>query len=445
MAKTFREWNVEQGWLLPPTVHELVPAGHVAHFVRETVREVLDLSAIVDTYAEERGYPPYHPAMMTALLLYGYCQGVYSSRRIARSCQERVDFMAVTAMQQPDFRTVNDFRKRHLVALGNLFGQVLALCRQAEMVKLGHVALDGTKMKANASKRKAMSYGRMKKTEPELAAEVAEWFARAEAEDEAEDHEHGPNRRGDELPDWVVNKEQRREKLRRAMAELEARAKADAAVKKPDDEEPKPLSGGGKPGRNAAQKEAVPKDKAQLNFTDGDSKILKTSDGFIQGYNCQIAVDAEAQVIVAHDVVSAQNDAPLLVPMVDQIKRNLGRHATELSADYGYCSTSNLRALRRRRIRGYVATGRQKHGRQSEARRREENRGIWRKMRRKLKLGGHRSRYRLRKQTVEPVFGQIKEARGFRHFLLRGLDHVPHEWALLCTVHNLLKLAQRAA
>jgi len=443
MGKTFREWNVDQAWLLPPSVKEMVPAGHLAHFVRDTVRDVLDLSAILESYSEGRGYPPYQPTMMTALLLYGYCQGMYSSRRLARACQERVDFMAVTAMQQPDFRTISDFRKRHLAAIASLFGQVLALCQQAKMVKLGHVALDGTKMKANASKRKAMSYGRMKKTEPELAAEVAEWFARAEAEDEAEDREFGPDKRGDELPDWVINKEQRRQKLQQAMAELEARATAEAGKKKPDDEDPKPPSGGGKR-KKKPQKEAMPRDQAQLNFTDADSKIMKTSDGFIQGYNCQIAVDEKEQVIVAQHLVNAQNDAPLLVTMVDQIKRNTGRHPDELSADYGYCSVANLRAIRRRRIQGYIATGRQHHGRKSAKRRREENRGLWRQMRTKLKHGGHRSRYRLRKQTVEPVFGQIKEARGFRRFLLRGIHNVSHEWALLCTAHNLLKLARRA-
>ena len=186
MAKTFRPWLVEQRWLLPPSVQELVPPEHLAHFIRDTVREVLDLSEIHAGYDEERGFPPFHPTMMTALLLYAYCQGVFSSRRIARACKERVDFMAVTAMNQPDFRTVADFRKRHLQSLANLFHQVLRLCQRANMVRLGHVALDGTKIKANASKHKAMSYGRMKQTEPQLAQEVQSWFDKAQAADDAE-------------------------------------------------------------------------------------------------------------------------------------------------------------------------------------------------------------------------------------------------------------------
>src|SRR5689334_5006988 len=197
MSKTFRPWDVEQRWLLPPSVHELVPAGHVAHFVRETVREELDLSAILSSYTEERGYPPYHPAMMVALLLYAYSRGVYSSRRIAQACEERVDFMAGTALNKPDFRTVAEFRRRHLKALVNLFVQVLKLCRAAGLVKLGHVSLDGTKIQANASRHKAMSYGRMREAEKKLASEVAAWFAKAEATDAAEDGEHG-DRRGDE-------------------------------------------------------------------------------------------------------------------------------------------------------------------------------------------------------------------------------------------------------
>ena len=222
MAKTFREWNVQQQMLLPPSVLDFVPPDHLAHFVRDTIAEDLDLAAIVEAYEEERGYPPYHPVMMTALLLYAYCQGVYSSRRIARACAERVDFMAVTALQQPDFRTIATFRRRHLPALRALFQQVLRLCQRAGLVQLGHVALDGTKIRANASKHKAMSYRRMQDAEPALAAEVASWLAEAEATDTREDSEHGPERRGDELPAWVANKQERLAKIRAAKATLEA-------------------------------------------------------------------------------------------------------------------------------------------------------------------------------------------------------------------------------
>ena len=235
MAKTFRSWDVDQIWLLPPSVQELVPLGHVAHFVRETVRESLDLSSILETYAEERGYPPYQPTMMTALLLYGYTQGIYSSRRIARSCEERVDFMAVTALQKPDFRTISEFRRRHLKALGALFVQILKLCRQSGLVKLGHVALDGTKIRANASKHKAMSYARMQKAEQELAREVEAWFKKADALDTQEDAEFGPDQRGDELPDWVVNKQQRLAKIRAAKQALEAEAKEALEAAKRED------------------------------------------------------------------------------------------------------------------------------------------------------------------------------------------------------------------
>jgi transposase len=444
MSKTFRPWLVEQAWLLPPSVKELVPEGDPAHFVRDLVRDELDLSAILDTYDEERGYPPYHPAMMTALLLFAYMQGLYSSRRIARACETRVDFMAVTAMQQPDFRTVNKFRKRHLEALAGLFGQVLRLCQRAGMVSLGHVALDGTKIQANASKRKAMSYERMKKTEKELEAVVREWLAKADAIDDEEDRELG-DKRGDELPSWVADKAKRLEKLRAAKAELEAEAKAKlAAGEKPDPDEPDPT----KPRRRDRKKPKAngePNDKAQLNFTDKDSKILKGPSGFMQGYNCQAAVDGDAQIIVAHATTNEQNDAPQLVPMLDAIRRNTGRHAKELSADVGYLSEHNLREMKRRRIHGYVATGRQKHGDSAATRLGTVPGTLTHAMRLKLKRAGHRSRYRLRKQIVEPTFGQVKEARGFRRFLLRGLRSVPHEWGLVCTAHNLVKLARRAA
>lgn len=443
MSKTFRPWLVEQAWLLPPSVRDLVPQGDPAHFVRDLVRDEFDLSAIVDSYDEERGFPPYHPVMMTALLLYAYTQGIYSSRRIARGCQTRVDFMAVTAMQQPDHRTVSDFRKRHLDALADLFGQVLKLCQRAGMVKLGHVALDGTKVKANASKRKAMSYGRMKKSEQELEAVVAEWLAKADAIDEAEDREFGPDRRGDELPEWVKDKAKRLEVIRAAKAELEAEAKAALAVPKPDPDDPDP----NKPRRrqkrrNTPKPNGEPNDKAQLNFTDPDSTILKTSDGYLQGYNCQLAVDGEEQVIVAHALVNEQNDAAQLPPMLEAIRRNAGRQAKELSADTGYLSEENLRELKRRRIRGYIATARQTRG-SSRAAAPAAKTALAREMTAKLKRGGHRSRYRLRKQIVEPAIGQIKEARGFRQFLLRGLEKVPREWALVCTAHNLVKLAKQ--
>jgi len=432
MSKTFRAWDVDQRWLLPASVDELVPAGHVAHFVRDTVRDELDLSAIVSSYEEDRGYPPYHPVMMTALLLYAYSQGVYSSRRIARACEERVDFMAVTALNRPDFRTISEFRKRHGAALTGLFVQVLSLCRAAGLAKLGHVALDGSKIKANASKHKAMSYGRMQETEARLTAEVGQWFAAAAAGDAAEDGEHG-GRRGDELPAWVANKQKRVAKIREARAALEAEARAGGEP--PDDG-----AAGGPPVPEGEP--SLPPAKAQRNFTDPQSRIMKTRDGFIQGYNAQIAVDAASQVIVAHDVVAACNDVGQLLPMVDAVAAMAGAPPAEVSADTGYCSEDNLAGLEQRTIKGYIATGRHKHGTAAPRGRSGARRGSRvAAMATKLKRAGRRSRYRLRKQVVEPVFGHIKQARGFRQFLLRGLAAVRVEWAMLCAAHNLLKLA----
>ena len=430
MTKTFRPWQVDQGLLLPASVHEFVPPEHVAHFVRDLVREDLDLSAIVETYDEARGYPPYDPWMMTALLLYGYSRGVYSSRRLARACEERLDFLAVTALNKPDFRTISEFRRRHLSALSGLFEQVLLLCKKAGLVELGHVALDGTKVKANASKHKSMSYDRMKKAEPELSSEIAGWFEAAEASDAAEDAAFGSDRRGDELPAWVSDKQKRLEKIREAKAALEAEAKAEAESKT---KQPKKYRGGRKPKTPPGE----PKASAQRNFTDPESRIMKSKDGFIQGYNAQAAVDAGHQVIVAQAITQNAADSGQLVPLVDAIKANTGRKPREVSADVGYCSEANLEALDARRIRGYIATGRQKHPEGGEKQRRGPRVAV---MRRRLKRGGRRSRYRLRKQLPEPVFGQIKEARGFRQFLMRGIDKVRGEWALVCTVHNILKL-----
>lgn len=425
MSKTFRAWEVDQVWLLPPSVQDLVPPGHLSHLVRETVRDGLDLSEILSSYGEERGYPPYHPGMMVALLLYAYSQGIHSSRRIARGCEERLDFAAVTGLQHPDFRTISDFRKRHLKALSGLFVQVLKLCQTAGLVKLGHVSLDGTRIKANASKHKAMSYGRMKQAEKTLSAEVEGWLSQAAQADAAEDRQLGADKRGDELPDWVASKQARLAKIRAARAALEAEAR-DREGSSSDGEGPPPAVS----------------DKAQRNFTDPQSRIMKTKDGFIQGYNAQAAVDGHHQIIVAQGLTNEGSDQAQLVPMVKAIKVNTGRNPHELSADAGYCSAANLRSLARHRIKAYVATGRQRHGTAAAVAARKSKPGIVARMATKLKRAGHRSRYRLRKQIVEPVFGQIKQARGFRQFLLRGIDKVSAEWAIICTAHNLLKLAK---
>jgi transposase len=439
MSKTFRPWLVDQPQLLPPSVMEFVPEGHVAHFVRNLVRDELDLSAILAAYAEERGYPPYHPVMMTALLLYGYSRGVYSSRRLERACEERLDFLAVTAMNRPDHRTICEFRRRHLAALSDLFVQVLRLCQAAGLVQLGHVALDGTKIAANASKHKAMSYGRMKKTEAELKAEVEAWLAAAEAAD-AEEDARLSGARGDEMPEWVKDKARRLEKIREAKAALEAAAKAEQAAKETA------RAASGKPPRKGGRKPrtppGTPEDKAQRNFTDPESRIMKGKDGFIQGYNAQAAVDAKAQVIVAHGLTDNAADAGQLIPMADAVEVNTGAKPAELSADSGYCSEENLAALETRRITGFVATGRQKHGQAAADGGEAKKKGPKvEAMRERLREGGFESPYRLRKQTVEPVFGQIKHARGFRQFLMRGLAKVSGEWAMVCTAHNLLKLA----
>lgn len=440
MSKTFRPWDVDQGWLLPPSIHEFVPAGHLAHFVRETVREGLDLSAIMGAYTEERGYPPYHPGMMVALLLYGYSRGVYSSRRLAQACEERVDFMAVTGLNKPDFRTIAEFRRRHLGALSALFVQVLKLCQAAGLVKLGHVAVDGTKLKANASRHKAMSYGRMKTAEPKLAAEVAAWLKSAEAADQAEDAEFGAEQRGDETPDWMADKMRRLEKIRAAKAQLEAEAKADPSDLDPGG--PGPSSGMQERGNRKKTPDAPPPDKAQRNFTDPDSRIQPSKDGFIAGYNGQIAVDEAHQIIVAQRLATNPADFAALVPLVDEAQVNLGRKLKEVSGDSGFATEANIEAMAERGINAYLPPGRSKHGQEHAGGDKAfKAKPLMAAMAKKLKRGGRRSRYRLRKQVVEPVFGQIKQARGFRQFLLRGLGNVQAEWSLVCTAHNLTKLA----
>jgi transposase len=440
MSKDFRPWKIDEAQLLPPSVQDYVPKDHLSRLIVALVREALDLSAIAGRYASALGQPPFDPRLMTALLLHGYASGIYSSRRIAKAAVERADFMMIVAGDPPDFRTISEFRRRHLKALAALFVQVLKLAEKAGLVKLGHVALDGTKIKANASKHKAMSYERMKKREVELAAEVDRWLKAAEAADAEEDKLYG-SRRGDEMPDWVADKQKRLAKIRAAKAELEAEAKAAAAEemrRRAAAEERRIAEGRKKNGKTPAPPKQEPDGKAQRNFTDPESRILKTKDGYIQGYNAQAAVDAEAQIIVAHGLTPSMSDQDQFVPLLDTTEDNLDRKPREASADAGYCSEANLAALAARDIRGYIATGRAKHP--SDVKRKITG-PLTKAMRDKLKRAGWRSRYRLRKQVVEPVFGQIKQARGFRQFLLRGIEKVTAEWALICTAHNLTKLA----
>jgi transposase len=443
MSKEFRFWKIDEAQLLPPSVQDYVPKDHLSRLIVSLVREELDLSGIRGGYPSALGQPPFDPRMMTALLLHGYASGIYSSRRIARAAVERADFMMIVAGDAPDFRTVSAFRKRHLEALAALFVQVLKLAERAGLVKLGHVALDGTKIKANASKHKAMSYDRMKKREAELKAEVDRWLEAAAAADAAEDRLYG-DKRGDEMPDWVADKQQRLEKIRAAKAELEAEAKAAAEEeerRRAAADAKRIAEGRKKNGKTPAPPKREPDGKAQRNFTDPESRILKTKDGYIQGYNAQAAVDAAAQIVVAHGLTAGMSDQDQLVPLLDAIEDRLGRKPAEASADAGYLSEANLAALAEREIGAYIAIGRAKH---PGAVKRKIAGPLTKAMRDKLRRAGRRSRYRLRKQIVEPVFGQIKQARGFRQFLLRGIDKVSAEWALICTAHNLTKLATAA-
>ena len=443
MSKHFRPWKIDQTQLLPASVQDYVPENHVSRFIVALVRESLDLKEITGSYTSPLGQPPFDPRMLAALLLNGYASGIYSSRRIAKAAQERADFMMIVALDPPDFRTISDFRKRHLKALSGLFVQVLQLAEKAGLVKLGHVALDGTKIKANASKHKAMSYDRMKKREAELKAEVDRWLAAAEAADAEEDALHG-KKRGDEMPAWIADKEKRLAKIRAAKAELEAEAKAAAkeeARRRAESEEKRKAEGRKKNGKDPAPPSEEPDPKAQRNFTDPESRILKTKDGYIQGWNAQAAVDGQTQIIVAHGLTPSMSDHGQLVGLIDAIEANLGAKPKEASADSGYLSEANLAALGERGIKAYIATGRAKH---PDEIKRKTGGPLTRAMRDKLKRAGWRSRYRLRKQIVEPVFGQIKQERGFRQFLLRGVEKVRAEWAMICTAHNLVKLARAA-
>jgi transposase len=439
----FRDYHPEQLLLLPPDMREWLPEDHLAYFICDVVK-TLDLKPIYGSYnGTLGGQPAYHPQMMVSLLLYAYCVGIPSSRQIEKNTYESLPFRVITADQHPDHDTIADFRNRHLKALAELFVEILQICRKAKLVKLGHVALDGTKVRANASKHKAMSYGRMHKKIEELEAEVAELLAEAQRVDAEEDARYGKGRRGDELPDELKFKQSRLEKIREAKAELEAEAKAEAERKRAENAaKEKERRRGPKP----KHPPEVPPDKAQRNFTDPDSRIMKdgATKSFEQCYNAQAAVDSKTQIVVAARVTNEANDKQQLKPMVEQIQKNTeGENPKALSADSGYFSAENANHLGGEEIDGYVAVGRRKHSEKPlSAPRGRIPKGISVKerMERKLRTVRGRGTYKKRKQIVEPVFGQIKEARGFRRFSLRGLEQVDAEWHLICLTHNLLKL-----
>ena len=455
MGKRFRTDFLDQALLLPPSLHDWLPEGHLARFMADVIEEV-DLGAVYQSYAGDgRGLAAYQPAMMVRLLLYGYCLGVVSSRKIERATYEDVAFRYLSADTHPDHDTIAAFRKRHLEALAGLFVQALRLCEKAGLVKLGHVAIDGTKVKANASKHKAMSYERMGETEQRLRQEVEELLRRAAEVDEAEDAQYGKGKRGDELPEELARRESRLVKIRAAKAELEREAKekaerqrVEAEAKLAQRREQEARTGkkaGGHDPKVPDPEQAKPESKAQRNFTDPDSRIMvdgANKGSFIQAYNAQAAVDGEAQVIVAAEVTQETNDSHQLLPMLVQVEANAGRKPEAVSADAGYWSADNVTDERAAGIDLHIATGRQKHGETIAVASGPppEDASVMQAMEHKLRTETGHAIYKMRKAIVEPVFGQIKERRGFRRFSFRGVGSVRLEWKLICLTGNILKL-----
>ena len=470
MAKrAFRPYDPDQPLPLPPDLREWLPADHLAYLLSDIVDQ-LDLSPLLSVYeqGDGGGNPPYHPVLLTKLLLYAYCQGVVSSRQIARKTYEDVAFRVLTADQHPDFRTISDFRERHLAALGDLFVQVVRLAGRLGLVKLEHVAQDGSKILANASKHHAMSYGRMQQAEARLSSEIQVLLAAAQRADAAEDAAHGPERAGDELPPALSGEITRRERrlatIRAAKAALETEAQAEAAaIRAADAAERQRRAAAGepkKPGKVPTPKED-PAEDAQRNFTDPDSRIMKNADqAFVQAYNGQAAVDAGGHQIIVGCLLSNQSaDTPHLAPMVAQVQATTGQMPREWSADAGFFSADNVATIEQAGGIAYLPPDRQAHAAQplpapvaqvlaaaglgpADADEPVTENAVKAAMRARLRSEAGRVAYSRRKQTVEPVFGQRKERRGLRRFLLRGLAKARGEWTLWCLTQNLRKLAQ---
>jgi transposase len=459
MSRIYLNYDPEQQLLMPPDLREWLPEGHLALFISDVVDE-LDLSAIVGYYerGDGRGRPPYHPLMMVKLLVYGYCLGKVSSRKLEQATYEDVAFRVLACNQHPDHDSIANFRQQHLQELAGLFVQVLKMCERTGLVKLGHVAIDGSKLRANASKHKAMSYDRMCEKEQQLVAEVARLLKEAEEADAAEDGRYGKGVRGDELPAELARRESRLRKIREAKASLEAEAKeqaqaATAAVEAKLAERKQREEETGKKTRGRAPQvvnvdEAKPEPKAQRNFTDPESRIMKdgATGSFEQSYNVQIAVDDRAQIIVAATLTQAANDKQQLVPVLAEVKTNVGRLPEKVTADSGYFSTAAVTSTALSSVDLYVTPDRGKKTEQvaelstESAPPTEWDQDVVSRMREKLKTESGRAIYKQRKMIVEPVFGQVKEVRGFRRFSFRGLLKNEAEWSLICLTHNLLKL-----
>lgn len=448
--KRFRAFEPAAVMLVPPSLDEWLPQNHLSRFIADVVETQLDLSKFYASYAKTKGQPPYDPRLMVRVLLYGYCVGVRSSRELERVCVDVVAFRWLAAQQAPDFRSIARFRKRHLSALGNVFLQALELCRAAGMVSLGQVALDGTKVRANASRRKAMSYARLSEKQKVLADEVSALLADADAIDNAEDARFGKDKRGDELPAELARRESRLVKLAEAKAALEA----DAAARARKDAEKKAREKGADDTEVAQQgddaaKNAVVAPKAQRNFTDPDARIMKTADGsFHYCYNAQAVVDQDHQVIVATTLTNIAVDVEQVVPMIEKLHETVGVLPEQILADAGYCSATNLdyaktvEADTGGQTEFFIATGRVKHGERvpdAPRGRIPTDATLRERMARKLKTKKGRAVYARRKAIVEPVFGQIHTRQG-KFVLLRGLEQARHEWDLMAACHNLMKL-----
>jgi transposase len=444
MSKTYRPYQPDQLFLMPPSLTDWLPKNHLVFFICEILKEI-DLTPITTVYEdEERGYPPYHPDAMTGILLYGYCTGITSSRKLEKHCQEDVAFRVLAANNQPDHRTISDFRKRHLPTLEHIFIEVLQLCQKAGLVKFGHVVLDGTKIKANASKHKAMSYGRMKQDLKRLRKEVSELFRQADEADEREDRLYGLDKRGDELPEELARRETRLARVKEAKRALEQEAKEQAEQEHQD----QPPSDTQMPMAkietkiDAATGTTTVVDKAQRNFTEPDSRIMPYQKTFMQGYNAQVAVDSSHQIIVATDLTNNPTDDPLLAYMVSRLPKK----PKAFSADAGYSvSDENLKYLKKKHIDAYIAIKGGKHD--DPPRTRRAPRGpipqhltLKERMKRKLLTLKARRIYARRKCIAEPVIGQIKHVQGFRQFSLRGHTKARAEWFLVTAAHNLRKL-----